>query len=177
MKWCWPFVPPCKWYLTLAIITACCWDRWAPRRMAEREQSGAAAAGPGQALRSLSGHTKLPFPPSGITSGFVSPSCPQESLRGWFCLPSLCPGTQSKDRAHGAVTASWIVSIYVSLPSGGKSCPTLTVWGVWGCSSAPCSPGVDGLTPLPISLWRTWFSFHLWKGAQGAAPGCTQTRF
>lgn len=102
MKWCWPFVPPCKWYLTLAIITVCCRDRWAPRRMAEREQSagGCGCARPWvhyrahkASLPALRNHFGVcfAFPPSPLELSQKTGHTEQSQQAGSFPFTFLCP--------------------------------------------------------------------------------------
>lgn len=123
----------------------------------------------GQPLVHYSGRQS--FPPSWITSDF------------FFFFPSFPPSPRELSKKTGHTeqsqqAGSFPFTFLCPLEAKVVSCLWPEVY--WGCPFCPMLPRCwcgAGLTPLPISQGRTWFSFHLWKWAQTTGPGCTQTHF
>lgn len=146
IKWYWPFVAGCKWYLTLAIITEHCWDRWtfgwgwAGTKRRRVRLWGDAGLCRGRPLVHYSGRQS--FPPSWITLGcFFLLSLP---LRGNSIIrPGIRSSHSELDRFYLHFSALWRQKLS---RADGLRCPE----GAPLAQAPRCWCGA-GLTPLPIA--------------------------
>lgn len=144
IKLFWPFVAPCKWYLTLATITTYCWDGWAGGWLSGNKAHRMRLCGDAGQCRGQ------PF----FSIQADKAPCPQQSLRALFFAFPPSPRELSKNTGHteqAQQTGSFPFTFLCPLEE--KAVPCLWPEVYWGCSFSPGADVVQDwlLCPFP---WR-----------------------